>query len=151
MQALTPVKVERKYEGIVILNSNSTDDQQKAIFKRNKGIIEKFEGEVKHLDTWGRRSLANPIRKNNNALYFHTTFTASPEAVAELERTMRIDDQVLRFMHTRLDDRTDLNKYLENFKSALAESAAREKEREAKFQKKKAARAERKPVRSSQS
>ena len=66
-------------------------------------------------------------------------FEANPQAIAELERTMRISDLVVRFMHTRLDERQDINAHLENFKKALADSAAREREREAKFQARKAA------------
>ncbi|MDX9731420.1 MAG: 30S ribosomal protein S6 [Bdellovibrionales bacterium] len=130
----------RPYEAVILMNPDSTEEDQKNLFKRNKAIIEEqFGGEVKHLDTWGRRSLANTIGKNKKAVFFHTTFTAEPSAILELERTMRINDNVLRFVHTVLDDRTDLSKYLENFKTSLAESAAREREREAKFQARKAA------------
>ena len=50
----------------------------------------------------------------------------------ELERTMRINDKVLRFMHTALDERTTMSKHIESFKKGLAESDQREKEREAK-------------------
>ncbi len=138
----------RPYEGVILVNSDATEDQQKALFTKNRDIIEKqFGGTVKHLDTWGKRNLANPIEKAKRAIYFHTTFEANPQAIAELERTMRINDNVLRFMHTRLDEETNLDTYLENFKKALSESAAREREREAKFQARKAAQGSRGPRR----
>lgn len=130
----------RPYEGIILIHPDVPEEEQKALFRRNKAIIEEqFGGSVKHLDTWGKRNLANPIEKNKKAIYFHTTFEANPKTIAELERTMRINDHVLRFMHTRLEDGTNLESYVENFKKALAESAAREREREAKFQARKAA------------
>lgn len=130
----------RPYEGVILVHPDATEEEQKALFKKNKSIIEEqFGGSVKHLDTWGKRSLANPIEKFKKAVYFHTTFEANPQAIAELERTMRINDRVLRYMHTRIEDGTDLNTYVENFKKALADSAAREREREAKFQARKAA------------
>lgn len=130
----------RPYEVVVLMHPDTSEDDQKALFKKNKSIIEgQFGGEVKHLDTWGKRNLANAIAKSKKAIFFHSTFTANPQAVAELERTMRINDNVLRFMHTALDERTDLADYLEKFKNSLAESAAREREREAKFQARKAA------------
>lgn len=130
----------RPYEGVILVHPDATEEEQKALFKKNKSIIEEqFGGAVKHLDTWGKRTLANPIEKFKKATYFHTTFEANPQAIAELERTMRINDRVVRFMHTRLDDDTDLSAYVENFKKALADSAAREREREAKFQARKAA------------
>lgn len=131
----------RPYEVVVLMHPDATEDEQKALFKKNKAIIEEqFGGEVKHLDTWGKRNLSNPIAKSKRAIFFHSTFTANPQAVSELERTMRINDKVLRFMHTSLDDRTDLARYVENFKKALADSAAREREREAKFQARRAQR-----------
>lgn len=130
----------RPYEAVILMNPDSSENDQKALFKRNKSIIEEqFKGEVKHLDTWGKRRLANPIGKSKHAVFFHTTFIADPQAIAELERTMRINDNVLRYMHTALDVRKDIVKYVEDFKSALAESTAREREREAKFQARKAA------------
>lgn len=138
----------RPYEGVILVNSDTSEEDQKALFTKNKDIIEKqFGGSVKHLDTWGKRNLSNPIEKAKRAIYFHTTFEANPQAITELERTMRINDKVLRFMHTRLEDGMDLATHLENFKKALAESAAREREREAKFQARKAAQGSRGPRR----
>ena len=138
----------RPYEGVILVHSDATEDEQKELFTKNKTIIEKqYGGSVKHLDTWGKRNLSNPIEKAKRAIYFHTTFEANPQAIAELERTMRINDKVLRFMHTRLEDGMDLGTHLENFKTALAESAAREREREAKFQARKAAQGSRGPRR----
>lgn len=129
----------RKYEAVIIMHPDSTEADQKGLFQKNKEIMKSFSGEVNHLDTWGRRKLANPINKLTRGVYFHTTFEAKGGVIAELERTMRINDKVLRFQHTRLDDRQSLAKYLEGFKDALAETSRREKEREAKAQARKAA------------
>lgn len=138
----------RPYEGVILVQADASEDEQKALFKKNKSIIEEqFGGSVKNLDTWGKRKLSNAIEKTKYAIYFHTTFEADPQAIAELERTMRINDRVLRFMHTRLEEDTNLDTHLENFKKALADSAAREREREAKFQARKAAQGMRGPRR----
>lgn len=122
----------RKYEGVVIMHPDASEDEQKALFRKNVEIIKSFKGELNHLDTWGKRRLANPIEKLNRGNYFHTTFTGKGEVIAELERTMRINDRVLRFTHVRLDDRVSLPKFVEEFKSALTETLKRESEREAK-------------------
>jgi small subunit ribosomal protein S6 len=146
--ALEVRPVLRPYEGVILIHPDASEDEQKALFKRNKSIIEdQFGGSVKTLDTWGRRSLSNPIAKLRKAVYFHTTFEANPQAIAELERTMRINDHVLRFMHSRLEDGTDLSTYMDSFKQALADSATREREREAKFQARRAAQGSRGPRR----
>lgn len=129
----------RPYEAVVIMHPDSTESDQKALFARNKGIIESFSGKMNHLDTWGKRQLANPIRKARRGIYFHTTFEGTSQVVAELERTMRINDKVLRFCHTRLKDGTNLTKFLEGFRQTLSDTANREREREAKIAAKKAA------------
>lgn len=130
---------KRYYEAVIIVNPDLPLDAQKELFRKNKGIIESFQGQVHSLETWGKRSLANPVGKTKRATYFHTMFEANSQAVMELERTMRINDKVLRFMHSRLDERTPIAKHLENFKRGLAESAQREREREAKMQARRAA------------
>lgn len=135
----SPAGATRPYEGVIILQSETGVDAQKELFKKNKQIIEAHNGSVNHVDTWGRRLLGNPIHKNPRGIYFHTTFYADNKAVAELERTMRINDRVLRFIHTRLEDETDLTKFMENFKNELAANAAKEREREAKLMEKRAA------------
>lgn len=106
----------RPYEAVILMHPDASVEDQKEFFKKNKGIISDFKGSVHSLETWGKRSLANPIGKAKKAYFFHTMFEAQPAVVAELERTMRINDKVLRFTHTKLDERVSLVKHLENFK-----------------------------------
>lgn len=144
-------EITRPYEGVIIVDGDATEKTQKALFRKNKKIIEDYSGTVNSLDTWGKRKLGNPIKKKNQAFYFYTTFSANNEAVAELERTMRINDNVLRFMHMRLKDGTDLKQHLEKFKETIAAAHAKEKEFEMKEKKRKerfSKQKERKSVRS---
>lgn len=136
---LSKQSLKRGYEAVILVHPDASLQEQKDLFKKNKTTIEHFKGQIHSLDTWGKRSLGNPIGKLKKALYFHTTFEADPQAVAELERTMRINDRVLRFMHTRLEEGMTLAKHMEQFKRGLQETAAREKEREAKAQARRAA------------
>lgn len=122
----------RAYESVIIVDPDTSLEAQKELFQRNKKIVEDHNGKMNHVDTWGRRLLGNPIEKTTRGIFFHSTFYADNKAVAELERTMRINDHVLRFQHTRLEDGTDLVAFVEQFKKDLAANAVREKEREAK-------------------
>lgn len=133
MFELSKQTVTRPYEAVIMMDPNCTEEDQKELFKKNKGIIESFAGEVNHVDTWGKRRLANPIENKTRAYYFHTTFTASPDAIRELERTMLINDKVLRAVHSRLSEKLPLQKQLERFKEQLVETVQKEKEKEAKF------------------
>ncbi|MEK6554093.1 MAG: 30S ribosomal protein S6 [Bdellovibrionota bacterium] len=129
----------QNYEAIIILHPDVNETEQKALFKRNAETIQSFKGRVNHLDTWGKRRLANPVKKMKMGNYFHTTFEAKAEAVAEIERLLGIDDRVLRFFHTKLDDRKSLSQYVEDFKKTLADSVRREQEKDAKRDARKAA------------
>lgn len=131
---------KRKYETIIIMHPESTEEEQKKFFKKNKEILASFDGEYHHLDTWGKRKLANQINKNRMGTYFHGTFEAKAEVIAELERTMRINDKVLRFFHKKLDSRTTLSQHVENFRDIIKKSVDKEKEKEAKIAKRSAAR-----------
>lgn len=133
---------KNNYEVVIIVHPDTTLEQQKELFKKNKSIIQASKGSIHSLETWGKRTLANQINGLRKAIYFHSFFEAQSDAVAELERTMRISDHVLRFMHTKLDSRFSLAKHQETFKKGLQESLAKEKEREAKMQAKRAAMSE---------
>lgn len=122
-------EILRPYELVVIMKVDTTEEKQKSFFQKNKQIIESFKGKINHIDSWGKRRLANAINKEKTGHYFHVTFQATSQVVAELERTMRINDDVLRFVHTRLEDDTDLAKYVSQFHETLAANSAREKER----------------------
>jgi small subunit ribosomal protein S6 len=124
----------RKYEAVVILHPDVSDADAKALFKRNAETIAKFSGSVNHVDTWGKRRLANPIEKLKLGNFFHTTFEAKGDCVAELERLMKIDERVLRAIHVKLETKKTLGEYVTEFHNLLAESHKREQEKEAKMQ-----------------
>lgn len=131
---LKKADVTRPYEAVILVHPDATLEEQKELFKKNKETISTYKGNIFSVDTWGKRTLANHIGKLKKAIYFHTVFESNPQAIMELERTMRINDKVLRFMHTSLDERTSMSKHVEAFKKGLAESVQREKERDAKAQ-----------------
>lgn len=138
MLDLVKKTVTRPYEVVIMMDPDTAEADQKALFKKNKSIIESFSGSVNHIDTWGKRKLANPIGNKHRALYFHSTFVASPDAIRELERTMGLNDKILRAVHTRLSEKVPLAKHVENFKLQLADTMQKEKEKEAKFKARKA-------------
>lgn len=136
---LSDIKIVRPYEAIVIMHADSTTEDHKSLLKRNSKIVEDHSGKVNHIDTWGKRTLATPIEGETKGYYFHSTFTAAPETIKELERTMRINEKVLRFFHKSLDPRIDLQKHVDDFKTSLAANLQKAKEREAKQRERRAA------------
>ena len=137
--ATTSERPNRNYEAVIVLHPDIPEEQQKDFFKWNQKTIQSFKGSVNHLDTWGKRRLANPLKNLKVGTFFHTTFEAQGECIEELERVMKIDERVLRYVHMKLDDEVSLKSHVEKFHSALAETHKREQEKEAKFQARKLA------------
>jgi small subunit ribosomal protein S6 len=59
---------------------------------------------------WGKKKLAYPVKKRSRGLYALMEFAGGPELVAELERNMRLDERVLKFITVKLEDRFDPEK-----------------------------------------
>lgn len=68
-----------------------------------KGVIESNGGKVEKTEMWGVKSLAYRIKKNRKAHFAMFNLDAPPAAVAEMERQMRINEDILRFMTVRVD------------------------------------------------
>ena len=126
----------RPYESIIVVHPATSDENKKKIFQKNKSVIEDFKGSVHSVETWGKRKLTNSMNGLQTAEYFHSYFTASPTAIVEIERTLGINDDVLRVMHSRLDSKIPIEKHTEIFKKTLKESQERLSEVEARKQKK---------------
>ena len=60
-------------------------------------VVSEGDGAVGNIDRWGRRRLAFEIAKQNEGYYAVVDFTADPKAIRELERTLHLADEVLRF------------------------------------------------------
>jgi len=94
----------REYETTYILLPDADAAQKAQVAERVKAIIEgQFGGELLRSEEWGRRQLAYPIRKLHHGVYVYTRYTAAAEAIAELERILRLLDPVLKFLTVRLE------------------------------------------------
>jgi small subunit ribosomal protein S6 len=92
------------YEHIYLARQDVTSQQVEALTESLKGIIEAHGGKVSKVEYWGVKSLAYRIRKNRKAHFTLMNIDAAPAAVAEMERQMRINEDVLRFMTIRVEE-----------------------------------------------
>lgn len=124
------------YEEVLVLHPDSSLEDQKEIYRASAKIIESFKGNIHNLDTFGSRPIANTSEKKlSRGLYFCMIFSASPQAVAELRRKLRINSKVTYFHHERLKKRQTFEERRQQFLDVLENSVNREKERQAKQQK----------------
>jgi small subunit ribosomal protein S6 len=80
-----------------------TSQQVEGFVEQYKGVIEQNGGRVEKTEMWGVKSLAYRIKKNRKAHFTMFNLDAPPAAVAEMERQMRINEDILRFMTVRVD------------------------------------------------
>lgn len=88
----------REYEIVYILDSALTEDQVSEKLGRFHAHITDGGGEITAVDHWGKRQLAYPIRKKTSGNYVVVQFTADPEALPELERTLKLDEELVRYL-----------------------------------------------------
>ena len=92
------------YEHIFMARQDVTSQQVEAMVDQYKGVIEQNGGKVEKTEMWGVKSLAFRIKKNRKAHFTLFNVDAPAAAVAEMERQMRINEDILRFMTIRVDE-----------------------------------------------
>ena len=90
-----------RYETVFILHPEIPEAQVRETLDRVRRLIESMEGQVTEIQDWGIRDLAYPIRKQPRGTYVLAQYSARPEVVKELERTLKLADEVLRFISVR--------------------------------------------------
>jgi small subunit ribosomal protein S6 len=91
-----------RYETLFILHPELPEAQVRETLDRVRRLIEGMDGQVMELQDWGMRDLAYPIRKQPRGTYVLAQYTARPEVVKELERTLKLADEILRFISVRM-------------------------------------------------
>jgi len=89
------------YETLVLLRPDLPEAQLRETVDRAKRLIEGMEGVHAETQDWGVRDLAYPVQKNSRGYYVLMRYKSKPEAVWELERTLKIADEVMRFVTVR--------------------------------------------------
>lgn len=90
-----------KYELTVIVKPNLDEDALKAELASVQELVTKFGGNIEKVDDLGKRRLAYEIKKFNEGVYSFITFSSEAETPAEIERRMRIKENVLRYLIVR--------------------------------------------------
>lgn len=90
----------RKYELMYIIRPDIEQEAVQAAVDKFQGVISNDGGEITKHDVMGKRRLAYEIKKFRDGIYVLVNFTAQPAVVAELERQMKISDEVIRHLVT---------------------------------------------------
>ena len=92
-----------KYELAVVVSAKLEDDARTATVEKVKEYITRFGGTITNVDEWGKKKLAYDIQKMSEGFYHFIQFDAEATCPAELERHVRIMENVLRYLCVRQD------------------------------------------------
>ena len=90
-----------QYEVLYVITPELDEEADKVVMDKFAEIITANGGEIEKTDVWGKRRLAYPIDYKTEGFYVLVTFSANPELPRELERNMRNDERLMRYMVTR--------------------------------------------------
>jgi len=124
----------RRYEQIVILDSDLSEDERSPVFDKLKELIPQYKGFLIDIDEWGQKKLAYDIKKKPRGFYAQVNFCGFGDLVDEMERFFRIDDRVLKYMTVLLDKEADVEAIKAEMvekETLKAEAAAKAAEEEA--------------------
>jgi small subunit ribosomal protein S6 len=97
--------MNRIYEEMFIVRPDATDEVIDPLVEIiTKEVLSK-EGTVDKVEKWGKRRLAYKLEKLDHGFYVLVQFTCPASAVKEIERRLRVQDEVLKFMTVRIDER----------------------------------------------
>jgi small subunit ribosomal protein S6 len=97
-------KRQRHYETIIILSPALSESAVKTILERTSRILEDAKATSLRQDDWGKKRMAYSIKKHAMGHYFYLRYIGTQEAVALVERSLKLDANILRYMTVRLSD-----------------------------------------------
>lgn len=93
-----------KYESVIIIRPDKTDDEIKLIIEDMKNLVIKNNGNFEKVENLGLKKLAYEIRKCKEGYYAVLYFEADASVITELERMYRITEDIIKFMTIRKDE-----------------------------------------------
>ena len=88
----------RNYEGVFIINPDLSGDAAKGVVAQVQELVTKNGGRVEGLQEWGKRRLAYKIGKRHEGNYVLVNFQLDSKQTKKLEQTLKLNDQLLRFL-----------------------------------------------------
>jgi len=97
------MSTSRQYELVYIVTPDATEQEVTDLHTQIEQIVQRFSGTFDKTENWGRKKLAYEIGHHREGTYVVETITGSGELMKELDRRMRVIDQVIRHLVVRVD------------------------------------------------
>jgi small subunit ribosomal protein S6 len=101
----------KQYELLFVVKPTLTEEEIKAEIATVQASIEKDGGEIVVTDDMGMKKLAYEVAKANRGYYTVFYFNAKPASIAEIERLLRINENILKFMTVKYDSKREVTAF----------------------------------------
>ncbi len=99
----------RKYETLILLSPDmSSAERQEILDDLKKVIEEEFQGKLVEIDDWGVKELAYPVEKHTRGHYVRIEYGVPGNAIKEIERKLRLNEEVFKFLTVKLSDKFEI-------------------------------------------
>ncbi len=113
---------QRQYEVVFIVDPGADDDEVNRLTENHKQIVTDQGGVITKSESWGKRQLAYEILHKTEGTFVLMEIEGSGSEIAELERRMRVNDRIIRYLTVRVDED---RRRAEKFKARRTRKAAK--------------------------
>ena len=98
----------REYEFTFVTKADLVDGEKSKVLEGYEQIVQRDGGEILKKEEWGTRKMAYPIQNHFRGHYVHYDLATQPEHIAECERLLRIDENILRYLVIKVGEDIDI-------------------------------------------
>jgi small subunit ribosomal protein S6 len=106
--AAAVTRLGREYETVYVMRPEVTRESAERIAKRVEEVVQRESGQLTRVENWGRRQMAFAVGKTRRAVYVYVRYVGGGRLVSELERNLRMLDDVIKYQTVRLRNDVDL-------------------------------------------
>lgn len=100
----------KQYETGFLISPSLSDEEREKLVLQMAQIVSKKKGKMLKEDNWGKRKLAYPIKKFDEAFYVFFLYEGEPDVSSELERRFKQTDAILRYLTVRKEQRENIRR-----------------------------------------
>ncbi|GAB6886655.1 30S ribosomal protein S6 [Desulfothermus okinawensis JCM 13304] len=99
----------RKYETLILFNPDMSNSERQEVLEDLTNVVEQeYKGKLLITDDWGIKELAYPVNKHTRGHYVRIEYGVPGNAIQEVERKLRLNEDVFKFLTVKLEDKFEI-------------------------------------------
>jgi len=98
----------QEYETVIVVDTDLSEEQKEEVFTKMENIIKQYGGVLKEIEKWGIRNLAFKVNHKQKGYYALLHYYGKSDIVEKLERSIRMNDKIIRFLTIKVSPKVSL-------------------------------------------